>query len=525
MKNMKKLFSLALALVMMMALVVTAGATSTTPAEKSITMTNAAAGNTYTIYKLFDAEYNGSNGVTYSIDKEANATWYNLVNGEGSPFDATAKKGTTGEVYYVTVKDNTEEATVINWLKENYTKGNLTEGEVKDPSADGKITWTLDSYGYYLIASVNDAKGSAVAVTIDTNAPHATVIAKNEKPGWGNGSKTMNYSDSNTDETTNSANIGESIDFRIYTNGAKNYDGQNPITQYVIHDNMNGNLDWDGTVVVKVNGKTLATDKYSLLTKSTSPAVGEGYTFEVVIPWGTVTKDSNGKDVYTPTYTEVNNTIEITYKATVKSTAPANTALTNTAKISWNNEKIEDPGKETATYVYDFEIFKYTKNGDVETQLENAQFTLKKGDETLKFTELKDDTTDPNKVTGYKYDKNGTVETLVAGKIDVVGLEAGTYTLTETQAPNGYNKLAAPITIKIDQKITKDDDGKVTKVEKLIYVDNSTEANGETVKVLNSTGTELPSTGGIGTTIFTVTGAILMIGAAVLFLTKKRSEA
>lgn len=110
-------------------------------------------------------------------------------------------------------------------------------------------------------------------------------------------------------------------------------------------------------------------------------------------------------------------------------------------------------------------------------------------------------------------DSNGEeqVTTTATGKFKIQGLDAGTYYLTETQQPAGYNKLKAPITIKID------DEGK-------IYVNEAEEVNVGDVKVLNNTGSLLPSTGGMGTTLFYIFGAILVIGSGVVLITKKRMK-
>ena len=101
------------------------------------------------------------------------------------------------------------------------------------------------------------------------------------------------------------------------------------------------------------------------------------------------------------------------------------------------------------------------------------------------------------------------ITTDTTGKFTIKGLDSATYYLTEKEAPAGYNKLAGPVTITIS------DTG---------VVNGTTDApqGVDEVKVLNQSGTELPSTGGMGTTIFYVLGSILVIGAAVLLVTRKR---
>ena len=118
----------------------------------------------------------------------------------------------------------------------------------------------------------------------------------------------------------------------------------------------------------------------------------------------------------------------------------------------------------------------------------------------------------------YRVAKTGETGTVTAittdatGKFTIKGLDADTYYLTETAAPAGYNKLADPVTIFIGE------DGVVNATD-----DNP---NGVTeVKVLNQSGTELPSTGGMGTTVFYVVGGILVVGAVVLLVARKRMAA
>ena len=171
------------------------------------------------------------------------------------------------------------------------------------------------------------------------------------------------------------------------------------------------------------------------------------------------------------------------------------------------------PDSETITYTWDMDILKYG-DGDEKKVLENAKFVL------LDKNASKVATIVDGKVTGWvavpaesadgtiTWPDNTILTTGEDGKIHIDGLDADTYYLREIKAPAGYNELNT------DVKVTIDHEGKIT-------VDDSADKT-DLVKVNNNSGTELPSTGGTGTTIFYVLGSILVIGAGVLLVTKKR---
>lgn len=162
---------------------------------------------------------------------------------------------------------------------------------------------------------------------------------------------------------------------------------------------------------------------------------------------------------------------------------------------------------ETNTYTFGIPVFKYT--GINKTPLAGAQFTLYT-DETCTNEKALKFTLDNQK---YRYDDttNGSeiLTSLDTGKVDIEGIKAGTYYLKEIEAPTGYNKLAAPIKVDIDE------DGKVKFNGKEVTI----------VEVENKTGTLLPSTGGMGTTIIYMAGAILVIASGIVLVSKKRSKA
>ncbi|WP_419042714.1 SpaA isopeptide-forming pilin-related protein [Holdemanella porci] len=206
---------------------------------------------------------------------------------------------------------------------------------------------------------------------------------------------------------------------------------------------------------------------------------------------------------------KANDTITVTYSATLNENAViGSTGNVNETKLNYGDSK-ETTESKTHTFTYDIPVFKYTMKDNVKTELEHAKFTLslnKDGANPIKFKES-------NEKNKYIKDKTGAiteVESPQDGKLTFEGLGAGTYYLTETKQPDGYNKLAKSIKIVIDVKGDITVDGKlITGVDKLVEVENKT-------------GTVLPSTGGAGTTMIYLVGAVLVLGSGVVLATKRR---
>ena len=191
-------------------------------------------------------------------------------------------------------------------------------------------------------------------------------------------------------------------------------------------------------------------------------------------------------------------TLTLTYSAVVNTDAVVYEADSNTAHLEYDNYKSVDVEKVEVT-TYGFEVDKVDKDKATITT-DDAEFTLwdaKEGGNQIAVV----------KVDGNTYRVALTTETGVSivagksGKATVNGLAAGTYYLQEDKAPNGYNKLTAREEVKVEEGATA----------------------AVNVQVINNAGSTLPSTGGMGTTIFYALGAVLVIGAGVVLATRRRN--
>ena len=481
MKHARKLASLLLALVMVFALATTAfAAQEGTLTGGSITINDAVSGQTYKAYQILYLESYNKDAGTYVY--KANSAWKTWLKSQTSyvSFDDQG---------YVTWVAATDDATVQAFAK-------LAQAQIGTKTADANATATSTSVtlsdlklGYYLVDTT-----LGTLCSLDTTNPNVTMEEKNEVP---TNVKTVEEDSTGSYGGKNDADIGQTVNFKSTITvqpGAENY---------VFHDTMSAGLTYTGVTGITLNGTTVAASNYTVVTEDLT----DGCTFEVRFA-----------QVFCDTL-KANDEIVISYTATLNEKAViAGEGNPNTSKLSYgdsSNTKYT-PDSRTKTYTWDVDVFKYTMNGETETALAGATFTLSKNSDgsapialvRLKNTENKDTNTYRVAKTG----ETGTVTEITTdntGKFTIQGLDADTYYLTETAAPAGYNKLAGAVTITIGANGV---------------VNGTTEApqGVDEVKVLNQSGTELPSTGGMGTTIFYVLGSILVVGAVVLLVTKKR---
>ena len=489
---MKKFLALAVAMLMVLAMSTAVFATPA-PTTGTITVTNATIGKTYTIYKVFDATYAGTN-VTYTYTATgANDPFYAALTASGSPFTLTATS--TPNVY--TVTSTTQDADIIAaWLKTNKA---LLEQVDQVVATSSTVTFSGLDFGYYYIDTDN-----GTAVTIDSAIPDAEVIDKNQVPHWPGPDQGKLVWDGEGWVDSNNLNIGDTVSYKI-TFEATNYDGTTKVTTYTIHDTMAAGLVNPRNFVVTVNG--VAVQPYNAETNptgyilDTNPA--DNHTFDITIPW----VDAQGNHLY-----DANAEIVVTYDATLDTDALIDAANKNTATVTWDGNG-NVPPDDTDTFTFDFDLHKQT-SGQNPVALEGVVFALYKDaartqpvyfvldNGVYRVCTLNDSPATHTHVTE--------LTTNASGNIAVDGLAAGTYYLHEVSTLAGYNLLTADIPVTIS------DTGAVS-----ISGDLGSVANG-VITVVNNSGSELPHTGGIGTTIFYVVGGLMMAAAVVLLVTRKK---
>lgn len=494
MKIIKKIAAIMLSVMMVLGMCSVVGAEETTSGMSattgSITINNAAPGGTYNIYRILDLE-------SYSDENYAYKLRTDQVNGSIKSWSDFIKSTGIENTYvtldgdYVTWKDGASvenfAKAALAYAKDSTTKINPDKTETLNDS-EKSVTFTDLPLGYYLVET---SVGTVLA--LNTTKPKWEIDDKNVAPTVDKKvSKTVN----GTYGRTSTASIGDIVYFQTTIEakkGAKNY---------VLHDTMSAGLTFNDSVVVKKAGDTtpLSTpNDYELVTNDTK---GDSCTFHIKFT------ENFCNSIETDTQ------IIVTYSATLNEKAEIGTTTgnTNTTNLEYgDNKKTTD--STTTTYTFEIPVFKYT---GTDTPLAGANFMLKKEGSSEAVSLISIETPAGKKGDFYRVavtgeTGNSTVTTGNTGKFTIRGLDAGTYYLTETQQPAGYNKLKDPIKIKIDEagviKVVTDKEDEVTEV-----------------KVLNKTGSSLPSTGGMGTTLFYIFGAILVISSGVVLITKKRMK-
>lgn len=470
---MKRVTSILLALALLLALAGTAVAED----KGSITIDNAIVGKTYTIYRIFNLNSHNTDysAINYTVSEKWTAFF-----AEGAPGRAYVDIDKT--YGYVVWKTGASPANfAAEAIKFAADKGIAHDGQAV--AAPGTVKFDDLALGYYLVKSDLGALCS-----LDTTMPNVTIKEKNSESTV---DKQVQEDSTGDYGDHNDADIGQTVNFRTTINVV---DGEPK--NYVLHDTMSAGLTFDpASVAVTIGERTLAKNTdYTLVTSGLT----DGCTFEVMFKDGVL---------------KPNDVVEVAYSAEVNEYAVIGDAGNdNKTHLTYSDTPKSTGERLTKTYVWQFDVFKYAMRDGKEIPLAGAQFVLYKTVNDEKFYAQAAN----GKITGWTDDKEkATVfETPDNGKFVIAGLDADTYYLEETKAPDGYNRLKEPVNVVITANIAS---GK-TVTATITY--NETAIG--TVRIENQTGVELPSTGGIGTTVFYVIGGLLMGVAVVLLVTRKK---
>lgn len=528
---MKKVFAAAAAIATVFGLAATTVATA-----------NAAGGNATLTVSTKDAKFAGKTVNAYkmfsaTVSSDGGAVSYTLTDGWKPFFMSSTLDGLTG-VTDANVNDKANEyvskltgkekdlsafaAKASNWAQTNNITADATATVSKNAATDGKYTATFTNldYGYYVVA----VPGATVA---DTNSQyaalvrvHSTSVDAEIKGALPTVDKKVQVNGTGKDATD--AKIGDTLTFTL-TSTIPDMSAYNTYT-FNFKDTLSKGLTFGQVTSVKVGDTTLTKD--TDYTVTTAPA-DSGKTLLTVAM----------KDFKTKQQANAGKKITVTYAATLNKDAVVGGAgNVNSATIQYSNNPStngtgESEPSKVRVFTYGFTVDKYTgKNyDDTATRLAGAEFTLAhKGGTAISFVKVADSATQNAVYRVAKADEAGattTITTPANGKVDFRGLENGEYTLTETKAPAGYNKLASAIGVKVDGQNNGTDTTHATVVIK--YDNNNgsvydqTASNG-VIPVQNKPGAILPGTGGMGTIAFTVIG-VLVIALGVAWTLKRKN--
>lgn len=539
---------IAMAMVWVMSVSGFAEETQPTTSTYTITVKDGYKGETYTAYKIFDVNYSGS---TYAYTISSDSEWFDVIIGEpefGSgeetdnsredkniyeldEYGIILQESSVDGTYNVVAIDG-EKAPTPDSMAKLAAKlaaelANETDENKKTPSSTGSvpkgdddeygaqadipIDVTQSGPGYYFVTTTTGA-----LCALSTTNPNVEVTVKNSFPTV---DKKQSATESNYTDNTIGRSIGDTIYYQITVT-----DGMGTESDITVKDEMSDGLTYvdDSIDVTDNNGDAVDDSNYSTSFSE------DKRTITVVL-----------KADYVKTLAQ-NATVVITYQATINEKAVikdeeeptgSDNPNKNTVELKYNNQ--------TTTDVVYFETYKFqlVKDDENKVILKGAKFKLYTDENSTKSIGLirtvnaDDGTVEYRRLTSSEsVNTNGYTNEIEAGTPVFKGF-SGTYWLEEIEAPDGYNILSDRVRINIDGNnmatfVTASESVEAEEGDSNGDTGSSNESDSKYesggIEVVNEAGTLLPTTGGIGTTLFYIIGAILVIVAGVLLVVRRR---
>ena len=529
---MKKVFAAAAAIATVFGLAATTVATANAADNATLTVSTTDAkfaGKTVNAYKMFSATVSGDGkAVSYTLTDEWKPFFKNsTASGLTDVTDANINDKANDYVSKLTGNALVAFATkASNWAQ---TKANnITVGATATVSADASnskytATFTGLDYGYYVVAVPGATLANASSQYATLVSVHSTSVTAEIKGNLPTVDKKVQVNGTGKDATD--AKIGDTLTFTL-TSTIPDMSAYSTYT-FNFKDTLSKGLTFGQVTSVKVEGAnsplTVNTD-YTV----TTPTASNNNTLTVAM-----------KDFKTKQQANAGKKITVTYTATLNKDAVVGGAgNVNSATIQYSNNPStggtgESEPSKVRVFTYGFTVDKYTGDQytDAATRLAGAKFTLApKNGEPMSFVQVNAGSgTAKAEYRVANAGETGATTTIITpanGKVEFRGLKNGEYTLTETEAPAGYNKLASAIGVKVNGQ----NDGTDT-THATVTITYNNDNNGSNydqtalngvIPVRNKSGVILPGTGGMGTIAFTVIG-VLVIALGVAWTLKRKN--
>lgn len=508
-------------------------------------------------YRIFSATVGEDGSASYTFDSTANGDWDKFFADKS--ISGLSENYSTAADAAAALGKLTEESAIdafakkaSNWAQTKKANSDPAESNAKlisskdmpKAATGGKYSVTFDNlaYGYYLVAvpGVGNTNTSGKYATLAPvlNGTEVTADIKGTLPTVDK--KVQTGTDENKNPIygdTKDSKVGDTLTFTLTSKvpDMSAYDTY----EFAFKDTLSKGLTFGNISSITIDDSSLTFTEDTNYAKSVEEVKNDkqevtGHKLVVNLGTKVVGSDPVKYDFKQIASNLVGKTITLTYTATINENAVVgSTGNTNSATVEYSNDpttggKGESVPDIVRVYTYKFGIDKYTiKNGETKhTQLAGAQFQLKAnkgGAKAIKFVLTNDGNAEGNTNTTSVYrvakteDESGATDTIVtpkSGRVDLTGLAKGDYILTETKAPQGYNLPAHSFAVNVDG--TEPTDGTETTTT-IKYTNNSddknatqTEATNGVIGIENTSGPTLPSTGGMGTALFTVFGVLIV---------------